>query len=371
MRHFCEECRCFDDLSAVLRHGHVGRGGFRCGGGGCLRTQRSQQRELSVELVELDGERQEVAAAECAAAAQFLQRIFHEARGALEAGEFERGGVAPHSIDLIERLFELVAERLGFAGRLFQHLVDGVHGGVGSMQERIEACRSPLQDTAQHLALGLHLGAQIFEFANLLHARGDVAHRHQPRTRLARQLDGAEFESIVRGREAAIGVGQPHFEVLQRVRLRRGGGGGGGVRGAVVRGRCFEQLGDEGSCHAQVFCRDHRADQFLKGQIGEVLAPKQRGERARYLRQDLALAVEHEQSVHAALQNGFGQPVVCAEQLLLLALMAFDRNEHGSTGCQTPTAGGLMAVTACAGPSWMVRLRVSRLRRASHRGLAR
>ena len=41
--------------------------------GTCLRGQRAQQRELPVELVELDGQRQEIAAAQGAAAAQFLQ----------------------------------------------------------------------------------------------------------------------------------------------------------------------------------------------------------------------------------------------------------------------------------------------------------
>jgi len=44
--------------------------------------------------------------------------------------------------------------------------------------------------------------------------------------------------------------------------------------------------------------------------------------------------------------DGIGQPVAGAEQLLLLAFVTFDGNEHGSTGCQTPAAGGLMAVTA-------------------------
>src|SRR5882672_1558190 len=58
------------------------------------------------------------------------------------------------------------------------------------------------------------------------------------------------------------------------------------------------------------------------------MAPEHRGERGRHLRLHLVLGVEQKHALHAALQNGVGQPIAGADGILLLALMPFDGNEH-------------------------------------------
>ncbi len=102
--------------------------------------------------------------------------------------ELERRRVAPYAIDLFQGLLELAAERAGFARGLLQHAVDGFHRGVGSLQERAEACASGLHHAAQDLALRAHLHPQILEFALLLYARGDVGHTDHPQARLVRGM---------------------------------------------------------------------------------------------------------------------------------------------------------------------------------------
>ena len=119
--------------------------------------QRLERGELAVELVQLDRERQELAAAQGFAAAQIMQRVLEQTRRALQRGELERRGVAPDAVDLIERLFELVAEGVFFASRLLQDRVDGLHRGFGSLQEGGEACAAHVQHAAQDLALHLRL----------------------------------------------------------------------------------------------------------------------------------------------------------------------------------------------------------------------
>ena len=130
-----------------------------------------EQRELPVELVELDRERQEVAAAQRAAAAQLMQRILELPRRGFQRRELERRGIAPHPVDFLERLLELVAKRLLLARRLLQHRVDGLHRGVGSLQQGGKARPAHLQDAAQDLALRLHLHPQILQLARRLHLR--------------------------------------------------------------------------------------------------------------------------------------------------------------------------------------------------------
>ncbi len=232
-------------------------------------------------MIELDGERQKITAAERAAEAQFEQRIFEQPRRGLEPGELECRSVAPDEIDFIEHFFKLVAKRFRLARRLLQDLVDGVHRCVGPMQEGAEARGPALQDAAQYLGLSLHLGAQIVEFAIQLHARGDVADVHQPRTRFAGRIDGVESERIVGRLERTIRLEQPDLYVLERIGRR----GFHGLRGV-------EEPQDESPRGAQSFRRDDRTDQPFKGEIVEILPPEQRGQRTRYLRQDFPLGIE-------------------------------------------------------------------------------
>ena len=68
---------------------------------------------------------------------------------------------------------------------------------------------------------------------------------------------------------------------------------------------------------------------FSKVRLAKSWRRNSVAERGGNLRQDLALGVEQEQSVRAALQNGIGQPIAGADQFLLLALVTFDGDEHG------------------------------------------
>ena len=111
-----------------------------------------------------------------------------------------------------------------------------------------------------------------------------------------------------------------------------------GGRTAIERdvGAAIEQAAQESTRRTQGHRADQRPDQFLEGEIVEFLAPEQRGQRGRYLRQDFALGIEQEQPLRAAFEDGLGQPVACVDQLLLFALVTFDGNEHGRTECQRP-----------------------------------
>ncbi len=88
-----------------------------CGGAAASRpatadgAQGFEGGELTVELVELDRERQEIAAAQDFAAAQIVQGILEQPRRAFQRGELECRGVAPDPIDLVERLLEFVRKR--------------------------------------------------------------------------------------------------------------------------------------------------------------------------------------------------------------------------------------------------------------------
>ena len=148
------------------------------------------------------------------------------ARRGRKTGELERRGIAPHAVDFIQCFLQFAAERVGLARRLLQDSVDGLHGGVGALQERGEARSSGLQDAAQYLALGLHLSAQVLQLARLLHARGDVGYAHQPCARLAGKIDGVEFEAIVGRVGRALRARQPDLDILQWIRspgaVRRG-----------------------------------------------------------------------------------------------------------------------------------------------------
>src|SRR5882672_9681263 len=69
------------------------------------------------------------------------------------------------------------------------------------------------------------------------------------------------------------------------------------------------------------------------------MAPEHRGERGRHLRLHLVLGVEHKHALHAALQNGLSQPIAGADDILLLALMPFDGNEHANRVPNSPPRG--------------------------------
>ncbi len=103
---------------------------------------------MPVKLVEFDRERQEIAAGERAAASQIVQGILELARRPLERRELERRGIAPHPIDLVERLLQLGAERVLLARRLLEHRVDGLHGRIGPLDQGGEARPARLQDAA-------------------------------------------------------------------------------------------------------------------------------------------------------------------------------------------------------------------------------
>ena len=86
VRDAAQEFRRLDDLGAVLRHAaaRAGEPASRGGGAAPRTVSDLMQGELAVELVQLDRERQEVAAAQRAAAAQLVQGILEQARGALQ-----------------------------------------------------------------------------------------------------------------------------------------------------------------------------------------------------------------------------------------------------------------------------------------------
>ena len=159
--------------------------------------------------------------------------------------------------------------------------------------------------------------AQILELALLLHACGDVGYAHQPGAWLAPGVDCVEIEGIVRGFKRAVGHNPPDFDILERIRL-------GGVKGQ----RGVEQPRHESAHRAQSLGGDQRREQFIEADVAEVLAAEHRGERGRHLRLHLVLGVEQKHALHAALQNGVGQPIAGADDILLLALMPFDGNEH-------------------------------------------
>lgn len=171
------------------------------------------------------------------------------------------------------------------------------------MQEGAEAGSAGLKNTAQDFALGLHVHAQVFEFAVLLGACGDVRDPHQPDARFARKIDGVEFEGVVGRLEGGVGIGQPHFHVLQGIRFL----------GIDARSGRLEQPRHVVARRTQDLGGDDGPDQFLEAHVGEVFAAKQSRQRFRHLRQDLVLAVEQEDSLRRALENGLGQPVAGAE----------------------------------------------------------
>jgi hypothetical protein len=329
------------------------------------RGQRFQCGELPVELIELDCERQEIAAGERAATAQVVQGVLELTRRPFERGELERRRVASHPVDLVEGFLQFGAKRLLLTRRLLEHRIDGLHGRIGPLDQGGKACASPLQNAAQNLALGLGLSLQVLQFARCLHFPGDVGNAHQPQARFA--VERMEGEGIMRGVEAPVAVHQPHFQVPERVRIRRhlvhrlrllepnrtlrprrafgrrrvgrqriGRPIGArhrvcrrmaGVR--VVARRRAEHLREVTAHQSERLGGDQRRHQLLEAQVGEVLAAKQRSERVRNLRLNLALRVQEQDSRFTVLKDRFGDAAARLEQLLLFALVSLCGNEHG------------------------------------------
>ena len=314
------ELRRLDDLRTAGSHSRGLRGGVGIADG----PQRLDQCELIVELVQFDRQRQEIAAAQCTAVAQVVQRILENSRCALQGRELECRRFAPDAVDLVEDFIELVTKRILFARRFFEHRGDCFHRRVGLLHEATEACPAHLQYASQNFPLSVKLAPQIFQFAGGLYPHSDVGDADQPSTRFIRNEDRIELERVMRGIERAVGIGQAHIDIAEGIRLR-----------GVVR-RSAEQASDVVSRHRQGLGRDNGCEQLLKGQISEVLAPEETGERLRHRGQYLVFAIEEEQTLRSTLQNGVGQPTADTEKFQFLALMALNGNEHRVRACQIP-----------------------------------
>ena len=174
-------------------------------------------REVVEQIVELDDQRQEVAARQRRAALEVAERFFERVRALLDGLEAERRGFALDRVHLAIDAVDLGAERRFFARRLLEDRVDHLQRHVGVGEEAREAVRLDVQDAQQQIELRLRLFLRFLQLARQHHALGDVVDRHQQVRQRAFRFHAVEVELEEVRVEAAGGVVEVHFDFVERV----------------------------------------------------------------------------------------------------------------------------------------------------------
>ena len=250
-------------------------------------------REVVEQIVELDDQRQEVAARQRLAALEIVERFFERVRALFDRLEAERRGFALDRVHLAIDAVDLGAERRLFARRLLQDRVHHLQRHVGVGEEAGEAVRLDVQDAQQQIELRLRLFLRFLQLARQHHALGDVVDRHQQVRQRAFRFHAVEVELEEVRVEAAGRIVEVHFDFVQRVD---------GLDQLLVDALAPQQR-DVVHRGAQRLLRHDLLQQRVEREVGEIFAAEDGVERHRALAAELQVLVEQEQTFVHRAQN--------------------------------------------------------------------
>ena len=274
-------------------------------------------RQVVEQVVELDDQRQEVAARERLAALEIVQRFFERVRALFDGLEAERRGFALDGVHLTIDAVDLGAERGFFARRLLEDRVHHLQRHIGVGEEAREAVRLDVQDAQQQIELGLRLFLRFLQLARQHHALRHVVDRHQQVRQRAFRFHAVEVELEEVRVEAARRIVEVHFDFVQRIdRLDELF-----VDALAPQQRHVVHRGP------QRLLRDDFLQQLVERDVVEIFAAEDRVQRHRALATELQVLVEQEQTFVHRAQDVCGFLACPIRDCLFLAQVAGEVEE--------------------------------------------